>query len=423
MPTQQRLEGPDLEQLLTDARTEFGPDVAIVEANKVRSGGIGGFFAREGFEVVVEVDDEPAATRPAPSLLDLAAAVEDEAITPTAASLSTDGAAFAEVLGRLMADTRDHDGAERDADALDDFEDAFQPYTEQVGTRRGRVLRAERADADIDASATPTRPPASMSRPAPSSDRPLAPMRLRTRTPATTVDAATSPLRRSTSEAVLAGRPAVDLDVDGLRRLGLPSGYLDEPTQARDRMSALIELARRFPEPEPLPLTKDALIVLVGDRSGMQDSVDWVHDTLRIDVATMLVATRRDVRMLAPSRRIDDAEDALVRRRSLRRREHPIVVAIDEPVGRRGIAWARGVLHALEPTVVWGVVDAHRKAEDVADWCERLGGVDAIAIDNTEETASPGDILATGVPISMIDGRPATPVRWAAVLDERLRAA
>ena len=46
-----------LEELLERVRTEVGPDARIVAANRVRKGGVGGFFAKQAFEVLVEADD------------------------------------------------------------------------------------------------------------------------------------------------------------------------------------------------------------------------------------------------------------------------------------------------------------------------------------------------------------------------------
>ena len=83
---QSRYEGPDLEQLLEQVRTELGAGTKIVSANKIRSGGVAGFFARERFEVIVEhdgivtpgpelADDPQRSVRPrdiaAPTLMDL----------------------------------------------------------------------------------------------------------------------------------------------------------------------------------------------------------------------------------------------------------------------------------------------------------------------------------------------------------------
>jgi hypothetical protein len=55
------LEGDDLEALLLRAHREGGTAARIVRAEKVRRGGILGFFAKEGFEVAVEIpkDAEP----------------------------------------------------------------------------------------------------------------------------------------------------------------------------------------------------------------------------------------------------------------------------------------------------------------------------------------------------------------------------
>jgi hypothetical protein len=58
LPTKSlQLDGPDLEELLARAMTEAGPGGRVASADRVRRGGIAGFFAREHFEVVVEFDD------------------------------------------------------------------------------------------------------------------------------------------------------------------------------------------------------------------------------------------------------------------------------------------------------------------------------------------------------------------------------
>ena len=65
MPTKSlQLDGPDLEELLARAMNEAGPGGRVASADRVRRGGIAGFFAREHFEVVVEFDDEGAGGGP-----------------------------------------------------------------------------------------------------------------------------------------------------------------------------------------------------------------------------------------------------------------------------------------------------------------------------------------------------------------------
>ena len=58
----QRFEGSSLEAVLEEARAAAGPGVRIVEANRLRKGGIGGFFSKERFEVAVEMGEAPAPT-------------------------------------------------------------------------------------------------------------------------------------------------------------------------------------------------------------------------------------------------------------------------------------------------------------------------------------------------------------------------
>lgn len=123
------LEGKSLTELLERVRTEHGDDVTIVAADKVRTGGIGGFFARESYALTVEVGQTPAVDPPQPvmseraaaaqapgSLLDLAAAIdaaeaaEQGVILATAPmhsgprpTLSTASPEFRTILERLTA--------------------------------------------------------------------------------------------------------------------------------------------------------------------------------------------------------------------------------------------------------------------------------------------------------------------------------
>ena len=62
MANQQRFEGPDLQALLDRVRSRMGDDARIIAANRVRKGGVGGFFAREFFEVIVAGPEVPVAT-------------------------------------------------------------------------------------------------------------------------------------------------------------------------------------------------------------------------------------------------------------------------------------------------------------------------------------------------------------------------
>ena len=63
------LEGPDIRALLAQVREEHGPDARIVHAERVCSGGVGGFFAKQRFEVTVEIDGEGAGSGTTPEQL------------------------------------------------------------------------------------------------------------------------------------------------------------------------------------------------------------------------------------------------------------------------------------------------------------------------------------------------------------------
>lgn len=52
MTKHHRFTGPELTTLLEQVREELGAEATIVEANKVRTGGIAGFFTNEKFEVI-----------------------------------------------------------------------------------------------------------------------------------------------------------------------------------------------------------------------------------------------------------------------------------------------------------------------------------------------------------------------------------
>lgn len=96
MLTQLQLEGPELEPLLARVRSELGPHARIVHAEKIRSGGVAGFFAHERFELTVEVDTSrprspsaPAAAEPAlpaapapPPVAATAVAVRERELAP-----------------------------------------------------------------------------------------------------------------------------------------------------------------------------------------------------------------------------------------------------------------------------------------------------------------------------------------------------
>ena len=532
MPSQLRFEGPTLEDLLEEVYESYGPDVNIAEANKIRKGGVGGFFAKEVYEVVVDLD---ADTDPAGATLDLSAdtggepaarprsildlvderdsedrlaapetvaelvrrsgddgiaelmAATRQARTPTAPAeperaptgrrtisaeelfggrstsaatsaptpaapaphrspaqpppLSTEGEGFADVLARLAreADAGRFDPAPAAADepfvglvdqqvvATPDPSPAPAPADEAdvpdwVVEHRRRAAEAPAADAapaaapsvEAEAEITPVTPePEVAAAVAPEPEREFEPE-------APVADPA--PYDHALDDLAVAA-PVRDQGVvlphHRLVDLGVPLRYLAPTESATTHREALVELAGRFPTPAALSTGPDDVIVLIGDRKGLNHAATHLRESCWLSADDVFFATRRDVDVAA-HRRIDSIESAIARRRSWRGRGRPTIVVVDEAPSRARATWGRELLEVLRPTTTWVTVEARRKSTDVADWVRRLGGAEALVVYGTDDTASPADVLGANLPVAMIDGETATPARWADLLDDRL---
>jgi hypothetical protein len=365
LPKLQTFDGPELDGVLGRVRKEAGPDAKIVKATKVRSGGLGGFFSKEVFRVTVELPDAPAPQAPAAAPL----------VPPPASILE-------------LADLVD----EAEADAV-----SFEPAPAPV--------------------VTPTvRPPAP--------------------TLSTETRSFNAVLRRLTSEAgAPLPEPALDFVETHLtpapapavvRRelpsasrellaLGVPESMLPTDLSPGTAVAALLR-SLQLPSVPPLPFQPGALTVVVGERRAAA--------RLAADVAGELHLTKRDVWVAedGPERpgRLVHPADARAERRTWT--GGPSVLALTAPMGARDLRWATDMLDALEPTAVWGVVDADRKVEDVEAWAESIGGLDAVAVERLDATVSPASILRLGIPVARVEGRAATPALWAVLLAERLAA-
>jgi hypothetical protein len=108
LPTRLLLDGPDIETLLTRVQEEHGSAARIVHAERVRSRGLAGFFAKERFEVSVEVDEQTVADVESayddalPAALQVAQEL-DGPVDPAPSEVSTGGTAFADVLGSITS--------------------------------------------------------------------------------------------------------------------------------------------------------------------------------------------------------------------------------------------------------------------------------------------------------------------------------
>ena len=378
------LEGSDIEALLERVRTEHGPDVRIVEADRVRSGGVAGFFAKERYAVTIEVPGAapaaPAAVPPAPApsrpvdapgtLLELAAAMDAAEAAEAGVVMSTAAAVehrFADVLAGVAA----------------------------TGTARTFV---------------PAVPP-----PVPTPAPVGGPLPAGTPAAAAPAPALAGP---ALAGAAMAGR---------LRRLGLPGDLAERAAglAGADLRAGLAVALSVLPTPPRVSVAAGDVLVIVGEGTVAYGVARAIAKRLRLDPAHVLLAGPSGLGTgVTPARRVSGPAEARRRSARLHRADVATVVAVDAPLDGDSGAWAREVADAFGARAVWAVVDATRKPADVIDHLATMGRVDGLVIRSTAVTRDPGSVLEvvreTGVPTVLLEGRAGTAAAWAALLLDRL---
>jgi hypothetical protein len=238
-----------------------------------------------------------------------------------------------------------------------------------------------------------------------------------------TVPATPAPLDAALVPASLETPPEVDQR--WLARIGVPTNVaVHLPEMTTDPAVAIYHLMDQLAVPDALPTGQGSIIAVVGRRADALEMAEAFAEELGTSPDEILVAAASFRGTSVPEdRRLSSVDLAMERRRSWRRRNRPTIIAVDSSMGRQRNAWATHLLDAVEPTMVWGVVEATRKAEDIRDWAEHLGGLDALAVIDLDETVSPAAVLGAGVPVGRLDGYAATASRWTAILTEHLEIA
>jgi hypothetical protein len=426
-----QLDGPDLEQLLVRAREEYGSDVRIVKADKVRSGGVGGFFARERYELSIEVDEqrgfappdrkpldiETSAGRPV-SLLDLADAISDReidalqphqhqrqeeprsqapvAFTPGISpgpALSTDGESFASILAGL---TETVAGDPKPAATL----------AQRPAAQPAVVLDTEAVVATRPSLAEPSVRRRAETRP-----------RTATRRTDTRTGTETRPARRPRGVVAV---PSAPPSLRDLRELGLPRELLPSREDG-DLLATLVSALRSLPPTPQLPQRPGDIVAVVGDGDGAWDAAVALARSIDLDERALVYLTAGSApTKVAPARRITALDQLPARIDRWRKRTTPTVAVVDAPMTMKAAGWNRRALDALDAQAVWLVVPATRKTEDVARWAARLGRGDGLVVTDVDASSDPASVLNLGVPVGWLDGRPATPGSWAGLLVDRL---
>lgn len=371
MTTRLLLEGPDLAELVAQVREQFGSRARIVRAERVRTGGFAGFFAKERFEMTVDVPDEPErsvrafAHRPAPVARPAAAGIDDLLAAADAAD-GTDGAVAAAVPAGAAA---------ADGTGVSTTSQEFAAVLDQVRTLVGLPT----PDVVVPA----PRPPAS------GVAGPAAPV------------AAVGPA--APARTVAAGTGGGALLRAELARLGVPASVLDpEPVT----LSAVLG---RLPAPPAAPRGPGQVLVVVGEGDGPR-----------------AVARTLAVRWGLGDDRVHEVDAGATAEAVVRDGGAPRVVAVRVGPDPHDRAQAALAVAALAGDQVWAVVDARTKPADGAAWLAAVGAarrVDALAVQGLLDTREPGTVLELGVPVAWVDGVPASRLVWAAALGQELDAA
>ncbi|GIG22642.1 hypothetical protein Cch01nite_33660 [Cellulomonas chitinilytica] len=406
MTTRLLLEGADLAELMAHVRSELGPTARIVRAERIRSGGFGGFFARERYEITVDVPPEPvakprAALRAVPEggmAALLAAADEADAGLDGApdrselpagrlSSRSEFAAVLEKVSGLVDGDVPDlPDGEERAA------------LVATAGTAMPAVT-AEAVAALVSRTVVPEPEPDPV---------PFVPLAaVPDRAPDRVADAAPG------------GDDAHDDGLhDALAEIGVPRRLLTAP---RVTLSSVLA---DLPAAPPVPRAPGSVLVVIGADDDADAVAALLAERLRLSPDAVRPAggarprtagrTRAGARMASP-------DQVATWRAGATSADHPWVVALavgPEPEDR---AAAAALVRACEPDQVWAVVDARTRTADARRWIRSVtSSVDAVAMRGLLDTAEPGAALALGIPVAWIDGVPATTVAWAAALSQAL---
>ncbi|MBO9553103.1 hypothetical protein [Cellulomonas sp.] len=414
MTTRLLLEGSDLAELMAHVRSELGPTARVVRAERIRSGGIGGFFAREKYEITVDVPPEPvvrprAALRavPAGGIEALVAAADD-------ADQGLDDARGLSAMpaGRLAARSEFAAVLEKVSGLVDGDVPDLPEGEERAAlvATAGTAMPAVSADAVaalVSRAAVPDPEP----EPEPVPFEPLAAV------PAVPTAAPAGAQTGAPTGAAHDDAPDADLH-DALADIGVPRSLL---TGGRVTLSSLLA---DVPAAPPVPRAPGSVLVVIGADDDADAVAALLAERLRLAPDAVRPAGGSRPRTSGRARtgaRMVSAEQVTAWRAGATSADHPWVVALAVGPEAEDRAAAAALVRACAPDQVWAVVDARTRTADARRWIRSVtSSVDAVAMRGLLDTAEPGAALALGIPVAWIDGVPATTVAWAAALSQAL---
>ena len=409
--------GHTLERLLE--RAESGDRLDEPRAPAARNTGFGTASPRNITPATFGTASRPAADLPSRPAAENSFGADEG----RSAAFGDTGAAFAELMAGL--DASGHTEIERPAKA--------KPREEGVPTVRPfRPAPAAETPVNPKPQAAPT-PTSAPPAPAPKVSTPsladriggLSPSEVEIDPPVPGPSAAetyglntdqVSPTSAVPSSAVTDNDPVVR----NLMSVGMPEAMASQITGGDTYAGVLSVLAAR-PSAPAIPDGPGEILVLAGDLNlGVTIARQMLEQIGVPENHLLLAASSTAGTGLHSSRLISTPEAAESRVEKLHSAENAWIVVMEAPVGGTDPLWINDMCDALGATALWAVVDATRKTADTARHLRTLGDVEALVVHSVELTADPASVLGLDMPIYSLDGKPATPHAWAAMLCARI---
>lgn len=416
------LEGPDLETLLGQIRTQYGAGARIVQAEKVRRGGLGGFFARERFTIQVEV---PAVPAEAPS----------RGVRRSGSPVQS----VMELVDRLNEEEKAlHRGVlpgpSREAPSRATSKLAVPSLLLPVGAAPSAGPPPRAVAGPVATSLAVSTQTASfadvMSRLQSSIDAGLPAGRGRVPDELATTPAAAEPKALETAAAKAApkhGRtphPAVPPSGPQMAaramRMGVPAHVLAGIHDPADVYRRLLSWVESRPMGPLIVATPGQVIVVVGEVAAALGVAGALARELGMDPAETYLAVPASSQghQVPVGRLLSSVSDIAMNRRLWQDVAGGTIVVVEAPMPAAPGSWLASVVAALAPTYTWAVARACTKVDDVVAWAASIGNVDALALVNVPATADPAASLAGPLPVGLLDGERATLTRWMAMLTD-----
>lgn len=411
--------GDTVTDLVERARADFGDSLRIESTERIRTGGLAGFFAREGYRLVATGTPGGRVGAPAadPGGTDVLGAMLERADAADGRAEEADGGGPAEP-GPVESESGESASAIRFAKVLARAEDLRV-------AEQGRQLAQHIVSRALDAAGTEA---------GPADEEPP-------RDGAPDRSAADAPDIRPVVFPVIDGPdartepdPGPAQGLAALTGLGLSDTALRPGDGTRDlrsatTASAAMDLALSLARPDPATEAGVRTVLLVGADREMWALAEGIAADLEVPEGRrwaegpgsggFRAASLRDLvdRVEGPAASTDTATGRLLALHA----GSAGCPGLSAPARRM----VEHVVARTQPDRVWAVVDATRKSADTAAWLGDLGRctrLDGIVVHGTRRTATPLTVLEHDLPVVRLDRSWATAGAWAQLVVDRIDA-